>query len=149
MTHADVVLSAHAWLIPKCKISLPEFFTHNSELCDVIGFEAGGRSVMIECKAGRGDFLKDKYKMFRRVPERGMGNYRYYCCPAGLIKPSELPERWGLIYVYPSGYIKRIVEAQHQPRNMEAEHHLLFYYARRSVFAGVHSTVLAYRGYDQ
>ena len=100
---------------------------------------------MVECKVGRGDFLGDKRKSFRRLPEGGVGNMRYYCCPAGLIKPQELPEHWGLVYVYPSGFVKRVVEASHQPRNIKAEHHLLFYYARRAVYAGVHSAVLAHR----
>ncbi len=29
---------------------------------------------------------------------RGMGKYRSYLCPEGLISVNELPERWGLIY---------------------------------------------------
>lgn len=145
MTHAECVLAATGWLIPKCDITMPEFFTFNSELADVIGFRTGGKSLMIECKVTRRDFLIDKKKHFRRVPEMGMGNQRYYCCPVGLIKPKDLPEKWGLIYVYPSGYTKRIVEASFQPKNMGAEHHLLFYYARRAVFAGVHPAILAHR----
>lgn len=145
MTHAECVTAATYWLIPKCDITLPEFFCWNNELADVIGFKTGGQSIMIECKVSRSDFLRDKKKSFRRLPDMGMGNQRYYCCPTGLIKPTELPEKWGLIYVYPSGYIKRIVGAGWQPKNMAAEHHLLFYYARRAVHAGVHSSVLAHR----
>lgn len=145
MTHTECVQASERWLIPKMDVTLPEFFTWNSELADVIGFRNGGESTMIECKVGRGDFLKDKAKMFRRVPSKGMGMYRYYSCPAGLIKPHELPEGWGLIYIYPSGFTKRIVESKRHDRNIKAEHHLLFYYARRAQYAGVHAAVLAVR----
>ena len=44
-------------------------------------------------------FLADRSKPHRLNPEMGMGKYRYYICPTGLIKPEELPEKWGLIYV--------------------------------------------------
>ena len=128
---------------------MPEFFTHNNELPDVIGFGASDRSIVIECKVSRGDFLKDKYKQFRMVPEMGMGSERYYCCPKDLIKPEELPDNWGLIYVYPSGYTKKIKDSNGHKRNLKAEHHLLYYYAKRAYFAGVHKTILDYRGYDR
>lgn len=144
MTHKECVESATYWLQGKCDVVLPEFFTWNDELCDVIGF-GYKYSTMIECKIGRGDFLKDKKKTFRAYPERGMGDLRYYCCPKGLIKPEELPDKWGLIYIYPSGYIKRVKEASIQPKNVKSEAHLLFYYARRAQQANVHNIILAHR----
>ena len=51
-------------------------------------------------------FLADRSKPHRLNPEMGMGKYRYYICPTGLIKPEELPEKWGLIYVSEKGYAK-------------------------------------------
>jgi len=33
-----------------------------------------------------------------------MGDKRYYLTPKGIIKPSELPEKWGLIEPYGSGF---------------------------------------------
>lgn len=87
-----------------------------------------------------------------------MGDYRYYCCPKGLIKPEELPLGWGLLYVFPSGTVRQVKESflpnddpkdwinrGRFPKNKDAELHLLFYYARRAVHAGVHSAVLAHR----
>lgn len=158
MTHTECVLAAARWLDGKCQVVLPEFFTHNSELPDAIGFTAYGRnSHMIECKVSRGDFLKDKKKLFRQWPEQGMGNFRYYCCPKGMIKLEEVPGNWGLIYIYePKEFdeehalpkARMVKRPLFQNRNMDAEHHLLFYYARRANHAGVHGRILAYRGYD-
>lgn len=67
------------------------------ERCDALLF-CSGSSYMIETKISRSDFLADFKKPHRQ--EGGMiGNYRYYACPEGLIKPEEIPEKWGLIYV--------------------------------------------------
>jgi hypothetical protein len=54
---------------------------------------------MIECKASRGDFLSDGKKIFRKSPHMGMGDFRFYLCPKGLILPEDLPEKWGLVWV--------------------------------------------------
>lgn len=67
------------------------------ERCDAILFTSGA-SFMIETKISRSDFLADSKKA-HRSDGCGVGNYRYYACPTGLIKPEELPEKWGLIYV--------------------------------------------------
>ena len=29
----------------------------------------------------------------------GVGTYRFYLCPPGVIEPDDLPEGWGLLYV--------------------------------------------------
>lgn len=58
-----------------------------------------GFFFVVESKVSRADFLADAKKSFRKNPEEGVGNYRYYACPEGLIKPEELPPKWGLIYV--------------------------------------------------
>ena len=47
----------------------------------------------------RSDFHRDKKKHFRRNPWQGMGQERWYLTPAGLLKPSDLPEDWGLAEV--------------------------------------------------
>lgn len=148
MTHAECVEVASAYLNKRCNVVLPEFFSHNSELPDVIGFNSRAESTMVECKVSRADFLKDKKKTFRVWSEKGMGDYRYYCCPKGLIKESEIPDGWGLLYIYPSGKARKVVHALRLNKNLDAEHYLLYYYARRAVYAGVHASILAYRGYD-
>lgn len=71
--------------------------TGSGELPDAIGFR-NGTSCLIEVKVSRSDFLADKKKPFRAEPSLGMGDWRFYLCPKGLIKPEELPEGWGLLY---------------------------------------------------
>lgn len=66
----------------------------------------GMGTFLLEAKTSRSDFLVDKNKPHRLNPAQGMGKYRYYICPTGLIKPEELPEKWGLIYVSPKGICK-------------------------------------------
>lgn len=159
MTHAECVAAAAGYIAKRCPVTLPEFFSHNAELPDVIGF--GSReSIVVECKVSRGDFHADKKKTFRIRPEEGMGDRRYYCCPKDMIRKDELPDGWGLLYVYPSGQVRQVKQSffKRAPspeewhwggrfeKNKDAELHLLFYYARRAYYAGVHNTVLAYRG---
>jgi hypothetical protein len=148
LTHADCVEMAASYLSKRCPVVLPEFFTFNSELPDVLGFERNCTWV-IECKISRSDFKKDSLKSFRLNAANGMGDVRYFCCPKGLISKEELPEGWGLLYVYPSGRVMEVKNSRVFEKNIEAEYHALFYYARRAYYAGVHNAVLAYRGYDR
>lgn len=62
---------------------------------DVIGFRSNC-SAVIEAKASRADFLADARKPHRQAG--GLGLYRFYLCPPGIIEAAELPPRWGLLY---------------------------------------------------
>jgi hypothetical protein len=101
LTHKELVKKARAWLTnnQRCTVVMAELATtHNTETPDALGFFAfGGSSILVECKASRADFLADKNKVFRREAERGMGDQRYFMAPAGLVKPSEVPDSWGLL----------------------------------------------------
>ena len=100
ITHKDLVIASEKWLNKRgIKIIFHELvaYTSNNESPDVIGWNSI-RSVLIECKASRSDFLADKKKLFRRYPQRGMGDHRIYFCPPDIIKPDDLPEGWGLVY---------------------------------------------------
>jgi hypothetical protein len=148
MSHALCVRLAAEYMQKRADVVLPEFFSHNSELPDVIAFDTR-TSTVIECKVSRGDFLKDKKKPFRINANQGMGDYRFYCAPQGLIKQEELPRGWGLIEILPSGKLRKCVDSwMVHKKNIEAEHYLLFYYARRAYYAGVHKTVLDCRGFN-
>ena len=72
--------------------------TGNGENPDAIGWYTG-RTMLVECKVSRSDFLADRKKPFRANPERGLGLYRYFMAPKGLIKVDELPARRGLLEV--------------------------------------------------
>jgi len=103
MTHKDLVEVGYKWVLKSggCGVAFKELNSgaFNGEYPDVIGFASGGHSLLIEVKTSRSDFLSDSRKRFRKDPKIGMGSYRYYLCPKGLIKREELPEGWGLIYV--------------------------------------------------
>ncbi|RQV00337.1 hypothetical protein DF047_32615 [Burkholderia cenocepacia] len=65
------------------------------EQADVIGFRSNC-SALVEAKASRSDFLADAHKPHRITG--GLGVYRFYLCPPGVIDVGDLPERWGLLY---------------------------------------------------
>lgn len=114
------------------------------ERADVIGFRSQC-STVIEAKVSRADFLADLKKPHRL--DGGIGLYRFYICPAGLIGAHELPARWGLLYadggriaevVRPRGNIwpgEKVTVAgwtewQHQT-DLDAERSILFSISRR------------------
>lgn len=152
LTHKQLVESAYKWVMKNasCGVAFKELYTSNIEYADVIGFGSWGRSVLIECKASRSDFLADKKKSFRINPETGMGSVRYYCCPSGLIKESELPVGWGLLYVDDKLKCKAVhkptieintenysfkQEYRHE-KNIIAEHSLMYSALRRLQLRG-------------
>tara|TARA_B100002049_G_scaffold218440_1_gene185575 strand:+ start:423 stop:914 length:492 start_codon:yes stop_codon:yes gene_type:complete len=103
MTHDDLVLRAEKWLKNSinCGVVFNDKFqawTSYGEQPDGFGLRAGV-SVLIECKASRADFHADKKKRFRADPSLGMGDWRFYMCPKGVINVEDLPEGWGLLWV--------------------------------------------------
>lgn len=87
-----------------CQVTVTEGWANwSGERPDVIGWRTAGHqdgSVVLEIKVTRADFLADGRKEHRQDPERGVGKWRYYLCPEGLIQPGELPPRWGLLWSY-------------------------------------------------
>lgn len=85
-----------------CSVVISELATHAGETPDVFGLrDAGMSSYLIECKTSRSDFLVDIKKPWRGAkPNKGLGVYRFYMAPAGLLKPYEMPDKWGLIEVH-------------------------------------------------
>ena len=122
-THDDLTIKAVKWLKrnpsaggPGCHFAISEMSTGSGqEIPDAFGVRASGDdydgSVLVEVKVSRADFLQDKKKPHRNGEKLGIGRWRYYMCPEGLIKPDELPKNWGLLYVTPRGGVKPIVGA--------------------------------------
>lgn len=114
-THKELCVISAAWLKKtlRCTISInePKGIKENP---DAIGwkFTYGNSvkegSILIECKTSRADFKNDAKKPSRINPETGLGNWRYYLCPEGIIKEEDLPEKWGLLYINEKGKIKII-----------------------------------------
>ena len=131
MTHDDLVKRAGKWLLggaripcsysgggfrklSRAKVVFTEMVTAGSETPDAIGFyNSGGLSVLVECKVSRGDFRADAKKLFRHHPYMGMGDYRYFMTPPGLVKVEELPQHWGLLECHPrSVAVSQLAERQ-------------------------------------
>ncbi|HUM05537.1 MAG TPA: hypothetical protein VLT90_08750 [Terriglobales bacterium] len=118
MTHAKLVDLAVRWLRRyRCGVVLSEQACLSGEMPDAIGWKKACHSVLVECKVSRADFLADRDKPFRRQPETGVGNERYYLAPRGLIRVGELPAGWGLLEV--SG--REVERAKLAARNLRTE----------------------------
>lgn len=106
MDHNELVKIAEMWLLKAkwCSFALAELCAlgGNGETPDAIGWRSG-YSILVECKTSRADFHADKNKRFRKYPEQGMGTYRFFMCPAGVIESEDLPESWGLVWVNEKG----------------------------------------------
>jgi hypothetical protein len=89
----------YGWLMKArgCSFAFKELAALGYEIPDVLGFRDQG-TILIECKTSRSDFFADGKKFFRINPKMGMGEYRFYLCPEGMIVKEDLPEKWGLIY---------------------------------------------------
>tara|TARA_Y100001001_G_C7960137_1_gene292214 strand:+ start:523 stop:1185 length:663 start_codon:yes stop_codon:yes gene_type:complete len=109
-SHHDLCKKASAWLKrsysqsgPGCNLAFSEVISSSNggEIPDAIGFRTayGNESFLVEVKVSENDFFADRKKPHRTIPSQGMGNYRYYLAPEGMIKVTQLPEKWGLIEV--------------------------------------------------
>lgn len=111
--HRHLCEKGAAWLAKSCRVKFPivahEFYSAAElERPDVIGFNSL-HSLLIEVKTSRRDFLADAKKPIRIHPELGIGDFRFYLCPSGLITPEDLPPRWGLLW-YDGRSIEIIVD---------------------------------------
>ncbi len=114
MTHDDLNQIAKRWLLraqsakgPGCKVAFVEVgAVGDGERADAWGYRWGweGCSVLVESKVSRSDFLADRKKPHRQ--SGGMGEYRYFICPEGIINVDDLPDRWGLLWVNKRGHIR-------------------------------------------
>jgi hypothetical protein len=99
VTHKRLIKVARLWLRAKgCRLVLCERASTDGETPDAIGWKSGRQSILIECKASRADFRRDKDKWFRHG-NLGMGQQRFFMAPAGVIPKNELPVGWGLLEV--------------------------------------------------
>jgi hypothetical protein len=113
-SHAALVKLGVRWLSRRCSTVFYEFAVSAKETPDIIGW-ASGVSTLIECKAGRADFLRDAKKIVRKKPAAGMGQRRYYLCPPGVINVEDLPSKWGLLFAE-KGHITVQREAGGNPK---------------------------------
>lgn len=115
------------------------------ECPDVIGWRWGESSTLIECKVSVEDFRRDSSKVFRRNPEMGMGNHRWYAFPEGFVESypraqgtppyihTLCPRGWGIVE-FGTRRAKVILEpvAFGEKRNVRNETRLLVSSLRRA-----------------
>lgn len=125
-SHRSLCLNAGRWLRKSgrihpasCPWCVVELVTTNQETPDVFGWNYW-TTILIEVKVSHSDFLADSKKTFRKFPEEGIGEYRFYCCPDGMIKVNELPDNWGLLYEQ-DGVIQLVKEAERQVSDCRSE----------------------------
>ncbi len=115
--HRDLCRIAVDWLQrpasrsgPGCAVAISETGNWvNREVVDAIGWRPYGErsgSVLVEVKTSRADFTADRAKKHRASPAMGVGKYRYFLAPEGLLTVDEMPERWGLITVNGRGHVR-------------------------------------------
>ena len=147
-THKELVDIAEKWLLRKnCGFVFKELSTFSYEIPDAIGFRSDA-TILIECKTSRQDFKNDYKKIFRRNQKMGVGEYRFYLCPKDMIKPEELPDKWGLLYVSDKGKVRqkigpkgniwhKVNKFTFTKRNIENETALMYSALRRLHLQGV------------
>jgi hypothetical protein len=76
--------------------------------------------------------LRDSKKPFRKFADMGMGEYKYYLCPEGLITENDLPELWGLLWIDEKGKISIQKKAEKHEANLRCERTALLSLHRRA-----------------
>lgn len=154
-THSDLVKIAEKWLLQRCGFVFTELSTGITETPDNIGFRHEA-SILIECKASWSDFRADRFKIFRKNPWMGVGLFRYFLCPKDLIKPEDLPDKWGLLWVNDKGKVSKKVGPDgnvwsanrtfmFQERNVLNEMALMYSALRRLELQGVMPLIYKHR----
>jgi hypothetical protein len=130
MNHDELVYYAARWLGKDHPLVITEMVHGGGESPDAIGFKTHV-STIVECKTTRADFFSDAKKYFRRDPERGMGDHRYYLTPKGLLDVEEIPNRWGLLEVKGNRVYKIKRSTIQKEKNFRSEQSLLVSCVRR------------------
>ena len=149
MTHLELCVKACSYLrwrgiqpFHRCQYIVLEL-ERIGESPDAFGW-GGSSTQLIEVKVSRSDFLSDKKKYWRSVPEQGLGKFRSYLCPEGIIKEADLPANWGLLWADEKGRIAVIKKAEVQKCNHSEEINLITSILRRE---GVKQGVFRYKKY--
>lgn len=135
MGHSELISACARWAlahrysavaIAECQVRCTK------EVPDLLGFKANGQATLFEIKVSRSDFKADGSKPFRKKEHTGMGLYRYYVTPCGMVAPNEVPEGWGLLWIGEDGrcYLKASSK-RFLKRNQSAESAVLVSALRR------------------
>jgi hypothetical protein len=137
ISHKELIRRAALWLQNNqdCSVVICDRKTRVTETPDAIGFKHGCTSILVECKTTRSDFLADGKKYFRSREEYGVGDYRYFMTPPGLVKPTDEIDGWGVIECHPR-QCRIIREPTFKTANKRNEVAMLTSMVRRLELAG-------------
>lgn len=154
LTHDRLVEISRNWLASRSPVAISEISSGAGESPDCIAFcvslkngkaHVGFGSVLIECKVSKSDYYADQNKYCRICHDRGMGDYRFYMAPKGLIDVEKLPCNWGLLEVNGTGKVKMVKVAERQESDKNKEIALLVSTLRRLRIAdGNHVSIKKY-----
>lgn len=106
-SHKRLCSIAGRWLVAKWNCAVvavePRAWAVQ-EQPDAFGWDINGVSHLVEAKVSLEDFLADAHKPHRGM--EGMGTFRWYLAPRGVIPVEKLPPYWGLATV--SKKMKRV-----------------------------------------
>lgn len=112
MTEKDIVKELARWVDDReYPYQVPNAFIYGWE-SDYWALDVGGTAKEFEIKISRSDYFNDA-KKDKHQSDKG-ANYFYYVCPKDLIKKDEVDKRYGLIYVWETGY----VSVEKKPRRL-------------------------------
>ncbi len=103
LTHDEIAEIGANWL--KNNQGYPFTFSNmtsamHGEQPDALGISTHGESFLLEAKVSRADFRADLKKPWRTGIDSGLGMYRGYITPKGLLKPEEIPYGWWLLEIH-------------------------------------------------
>lgn len=126
VTHDELIERGKRWLLGtgRCNTVVAGAGAWFGEAPDAIGWMPSGVSILIECKTTLSDYYSDLQKPCRRVPENGIGAFRFYMAEKGLLTTRNLRNGWGLLEVGVS-QVRRMVNADLQTYSLRAELKLL------------------------
>lgn len=138
MTHSDLVQRAVRWLRKPmgCGVVLAERHSFAVETPDAIGWKYGV-SHLVECKVSRADFRADASKRWRQQPDAGMGGYRWYVAPVGLLVADEVPAPFGFVEATDRLMLVRRKAERLSNWSLQSEVHLLVSELRRYQLHGI------------
>lgn len=139
--HTEICKQAKKWVMKQgFGVALDDSvraWLETGEQPDVIAWRSNA-SLVIEVKVSRSDFLAEKKKPFRKNPKLGMGDWRFYLSPPGVIQQNDLPEGWGLLHILDNGKIEPVVG---WPPNTEWGTHKPFFGNKASEMAMMYSAL--------
>jgi len=106
MTEKEIIKSLVRFIDNRIyPFKLANVFIFNWE-CDFFTITGAGETREFEIKISRSDYFKDALKDKHKLANGA--NYFYYVCPQGLIKREEVDKKYGLIYVWDTGFLEII-----------------------------------------